>query len=388
MQDDELNVPYAVLSEHFTGICGLSFSKDGRWLCSVGDIHDGSVLLWSVGATKSAPTRLYARNKCNSYIHDITWIGNELIVTVGTRHVKVWRPDPLYPPLSPSKGKPRSEPTDSPLTPRSSKALSGRNALLGSLLDSCFTSVIALAGSTAVVASNRGEICLLDTSLSTQTLSVLHVFDGSISCMAVTKASEVWIGILKHNAGTVHRLSLEVAENTNDLQRKEGCNGCRATEELRISPGPVAMGFIHDNIICLDSERTIQAFGTCDHGTELDSAPRKRFWCHRGPVMGVCRGEAEPLSIVTWDSTGLVCSWSLPDGEHLSSHLVKLNSVSEAEGPNELRVLRFIKAFYNPPHKQMTVEGQEDFKNKVSLAVCGDKHGILKLVFSLLLSTW
>lgn len=146
--DAPLDTPLTTLNEHSNfGIRSVAFSADSRWLCSLGNINDGFIFLWSI--SKNGSARLHASNKCVSSVQEIAWMGTS-VISVGTRHVKVWRHDPE--PASPTKG--RSElikgyeiPPASPVP----KAFSGRNCILGSLIDAVFTSVVAISQSKAIL---------------------------------------------------------------------------------------------------------------------------------------------------------------------------------------------------------------------------------------------
>ncbi|KAF3033687.1 hypothetical protein E8E12_003404 [Didymella heteroderae] len=69
--DAPSDTPLTSLIEHQYGVNCVAFSPDSRYLASIGTAQDGFL------------------NKCVSNINRMTWMGNKLI-TVGTRHVKVW----------------------------------------------------------------------------------------------------------------------------------------------------------------------------------------------------------------------------------------------------------------------------------------------------------
>ena len=91
-------------------------------------------------------------------MQDVTFIGSS-IVTVGVRHVRVWRFDAKVA-SSPSKPRRRMSITE-PITPTSTaiKTLVGRNCLLGALLEAkSFICVIPVSSSKALTCTDRYAI--------------------------------------------------------------------------------------------------------------------------------------------------------------------------------------------------------------------------------------
>ena len=84
-ESDADEKPIAIAAEHSHAVKHLSFSPDGRFLVSVGDLHDGSIILWSIGL-RNGVLKLYASNRCTSIINDIAWMGSTSVITVGTRY--------------------------------------------------------------------------------------------------------------------------------------------------------------------------------------------------------------------------------------------------------------------------------------------------------------
>ena len=378
MADEEPPTPFAILFEHTTGVRGLKFSSDGQWLCSIGDVHDGSILLWAINGLKASQVRLHARNKCNSYVNDLVWMGND-IVTVGTRHIKIWRPDLTSVPRSPIKAKWRSETIDSPsiLNP-ALRALPGRNTLLGPLLDSCFTSVVALSDCKAAVASDRGQVCLLDTSSGSPSFSDIETFEDPVTCMCATGGSELWVGV-SGVPGKIHRLELNESGGSWAPSTLRSPARRRSDPKIEGLLDPVAIGIIHNQVLVVDSERTVQVFGQ-EKTLRLRDKPRRRFWAHSGSIMGICSPPGPVnYSFVTWDSTGHVISWRLPSGQYFSSRRVELEQLVDQEEPNELRVLRFIEGIEDQAALEDSVDDDPLAASRYS-AVCGDRYGIVTLL--------
>src|SRR5271169_665927 len=81
--------PLVILNEHTFGVSAVAFSPDARYLASIGAPNDGFLYVWSIN-TRTGAARLHSSNKCTSFIRGMVWMGGS-IITVGTRHVKVWR---------------------------------------------------------------------------------------------------------------------------------------------------------------------------------------------------------------------------------------------------------------------------------------------------------
>ena len=332
-----------------------------------------------MGGPKSSLVKLYARNKCSSSVNDLAWMGQD-IVTVGVRQVKVWRPDYTSAPRSPAKVKLRLDGTDSPSAMGSSfRALPGRNTLLGPLLDSSFTAVVALSKFKAVVATDRGEICLLDNSQSTQAFSILKTIRNAISCMTATGPSEMWVGVHGIQGGEIHRIHLDL-DSCEPLARYEDSNSPSLRKGATNLPQPVALGVIRNRIVSLNSARNLQVFGVEQGMIELRQQPYKCWIGHSGPVMGILRSHTVQSGFTTWDSAGLVISRSLPEGRYLCSREIELDTPADAEQPNELRVLKFARTVEEQTAGAIDSDVARPATSATQLFVCGDRYGMIKSV--------
>ena len=349
--------PYSILSEHTSGVRCLKFSADSRWLCSIGDIHDGFIFLWSI-STKTGVPSLFLSNKCTSFVHDMTWMGNS-IITVGTRHVKVWKPD-LTTTSSPSKGKARFDLNESnaPTSP-SSKTLGGRNTLLGTMLDATFTCVVSISDSVALLSSDRGDICVLDDTDGSQRLSRVMKVQHGIKSMAVDCAKEViWIG--GSNAEML-RLPFQAARSMNNLKAEDN----RIITKPALTSSPLAFGIVGEKVLMVDSEHDIRFFDFLEENQQLlIEASAMRLRSHTNAVLGVnvtFTQESEAAGFFTWDSTGTAIFWSM-EGRYQSSLRVPLDQLPAFED-NEVNELKVMRA----------IVGGSSF-------ISGDKYGILRSV--------
>lgn len=153
----EADVPVSILSEHTFGVRAVAFSPDSRWLATLGDINDGFLFVWSVNP-KTGAARLHLTNKCTASVLDMTWCGNSLI-TVGIRHVKVWRIEEIS--STPNVKQNRYYPEKSVSASPTPKTLPGRNCRLGDLMGSTFTCIKPISASEAILCTSVGDVCLL-----------------------------------------------------------------------------------------------------------------------------------------------------------------------------------------------------------------------------------
>ena len=66
------DVPLSILSDHSFGVSSVTFSDDSRWLCTLGNSHDGFILIYSINA-KTGSARLHSSNKCSN-VSRVTWM--------------------------------------------------------------------------------------------------------------------------------------------------------------------------------------------------------------------------------------------------------------------------------------------------------------------------
>ena len=337
------NEPLANISEHAVGVRCIAFSKDSRWLCTVGDLHDGFIHLWSINP-KTGSARLHSSNKCISIVHDIAWMGCN-IITVGTRHVKVWRLDPSAP-SSPSKSKNRLESIEPVLPPSPGpRTLPGRNCLLGPLLDATFICVAATSDSKAVSGTERGALCVLDDSDRMQRLYQVSLLDFSIRCMAVDcSTAQLWVAGSDMAIRTVSISNL-IQPGVNSTQSRSSSISMDSVVSFPESSSAImALGCIEKFLIAVDSTRSVRIYNRAGeeighHGTSAPAYAR----AHAGAVLGVDSLPASNLQqsdFFTWSSDGAVIFWS-KEGTSKVSMNVHLEPFSFGEGAerNELTVI-------------------------------------------------
>jgi WD40 repeat protein len=341
------DTPVSVLRDHTFGIRCVAFSPDGRWLCSIGDLHDGSVFLWSVNSRTGA-AKLYASSRCNSVVHDLAWLDNTGFVTVGIRHVKLWRVDQIAP-NSPSKGRfSRTENAEFSPPNSSTKLLPGRNCLLGSLLDANFTCITPVGERKALIGTDRGELCVVDYSENAQRLYHASSFEFGIRCIAVNQITgKAWVAGSRMSISSVLLSSLEASPDSSLTRQPR--RGSTVSTDSRTSSSDVnviALGVVRDNLVAIDSKHQIRMLQA---GDEQDVDLERNFHqinCHSSSVMGVIletdsETSENSMKFSTFASNGEVLSW-IGTGHLTSSRTIQLDQPRTEPGEelNELKVLK------------------------------------------------
>ncbi|KAH3671842.1 hypothetical protein OGAPHI_000028 [Ogataea philodendri] len=128
--------PIHIIQEHQFGINSLCFSSDSKKLCSLGLVNDGFLIVWKFVNKRFV---FAGSNKCSSIVNKLFW-HDDYIITLGLRHIKVWREDSV----------------------RTSTILKGRNVLLKNFLNSSFIDIDCLNFSELLVASDQGDLGLMN----------------------------------------------------------------------------------------------------------------------------------------------------------------------------------------------------------------------------------
>lgn len=172
MAPDSARIPLLMLSEHRFGIKRLAFSTCGKYLASLGNTNDGFLHIWQLTLRENGAAHLNSSNKCLSTIHDMKWLPDcNIIITAGIRHLRVWRlPD----------NEDRHSKTN---------ILNSRNVILGPFNNSNFVSIAPISSKFAVVATDRGEICLLTFSMNSNNTNNNSNEDLSVSMTSISSLS-------------------------------------------------------------------------------------------------------------------------------------------------------------------------------------------------------
>ncbi|KAL4741573.1 quinon protein alcohol dehydrogenase-like superfamily [Aspergillus similis] len=335
-KDAPSDVPLTILTEHSFGVRALAWSPNSQYLATLGDVNDGFLFVWSIGL-KNGSAKLHSTNKCTTVVRDMTWLGQALI-TVGVRHVKVWRL-PETRPVSPSKS--RSNTGDAPnLT--MPKALSGRNCVLHTLADSTFTSVVGISDSEAVVGTDMGALCLIDDNDGTAKLTLIQYMGFSITSLtADSDRACIWIG---GRGRRMRRLSFESLRPSSNLPSPRTLN--RLSAEIKSKePAITCIGSLSSHLVTVDGTKAINIYPV----EKLKDEDEQCNWgvtmpAHRDSVLGV-----GPLrtpnhlgaDFFTWSCRGVVKFWST-QGKCRDSRtiLVEPSAGGDDDTANELKILR------------------------------------------------
>ena len=287
----------------------------------------------------------------------------ESVVSVGLRHVKVWRAE-SSPRSSPLKV--RLEHDEKSMTPNAGpgpKTLNGRNCLLGTLLDATFTCVAAISDHQAIVCTAQGDVCLLDDTHKLQKISKVAKVPFSISAVYYQKIkSLIWVG-----GGRCYLKSFPVrllthSDPKKDVGRVQHDLGS-VRPESRDGCSLVAIGAIRHSLVVIDSERHI-GFRSIVNGSP-SGKDQKTLPAHDRAVLGTC-----PLSrqstwfnsdFLTYSANGVVLYW-LNSGVCVGRCQISMDQslASDTTDLNELKALAV-----SPLH---------------DLLVTGDKKGVIRCV--------
>ena len=331
------DTPTTSLHEHTFGVRCMAFSNDSRWLCSVGDLHDGFIYMWSINA-KTGTARLHSSNKCITPIQGIAWIGNS-VTTIGTRYVKVWRLERAAL-TSPSKPKTKLDHLESgkPSSP-GPKMLSGRNSLLGPLLDLDFTCIVAISDSKAILGTDQGEVCLLDDENYAQSLSKIYQVDLNITCITSNPpGTTLWLG---GKEGGIDVLSLDekgLATSLMPSERPSLKSSPVESSDCVQQPGILAMATFQARLVAVDSKRVLSIRNLS--GQNIAAAVD----AHDSAVLGVStlhQPNDQSSMFFTWSASGFVKFWTL-EGACKATLEIPLNrpNTDSKSDLNELKIVR------------------------------------------------
>ena len=288
--------------------------------------------------------RLYASNKCVSNVQEIVWMGNS-VISVGTRHVKVWRLDQTES-VSPTKSRPDLiKGLEIPPSSAAPKAFAGRNCLLGSLIDAVFTSAVAISQDKAILCTEQGDICLLDDTDQEQRLEKVAQVDFSVFCVSVGTSRDCIIV-----AGSEGRIKvipiqdLEKFETDLDMINNSSSTS-RTTFDAGGPPDILAIGSLSmGRLFTVDRNHTM-CIKKAEKVEEQD--PRtilKQIDAHDTAVLGVSalqQPNKYSADFFTWASQGTALFWKL-DGTctHRLEIPLDQEATPEIGDVNELKVLR------------------------------------------------
>lgn len=346
LQDSSSDAPLVSISEHAFGVNAVAWSPDSRFLASLGSANDGFLYIWRVDP-RSGQTRLFQQNRCTSYIKDMVWMGNNLI-TLGVRHVKFWKiEDGLSSPT-----KPKYLGDLAPSTPTSQKTLPGRNVLLGAMLEATF-SCAAVDGNRLLMCTEAGDVCIMDDD--DRQMKVLKVLNLNFSIATIKiKDNVAYVGGKDGNFATL------------DVTAVMDGNEDAVLTTTDPSAGIVAMGFLSDNLVTIDSKSSIDIWNP-DYlpGQEAKSHAHIPMAGHGEPVAGVHRLQRPnkaDASFLTFSGSGNVSYWDMEGRVKLSLEV---------------------------PFEAVEIDSYTELSNQIvcakaarhgKLVITGDRLGVLKVI--------
>jgi len=350
LQEASSDIPLVSISEHTFGVRAVSWSPDGKYLASLGSANDGFLYLWKVDSRTGA-MKLFQQNRCTSFVKHMVWMGPSLI-TLGVRHVKLWRVDDTAE-NSLSKQKLQGDSTAGsssapasfssasaasasaatssvssasstvvgtaaaaaaaasssmtaapPSQPPQKQPLQGRNILLGSMLEATFCCALPISDEKAIICSETGAVCLLEDTGKQPKFAKLLDLSFPISCLSM-RGENVYIG---GKDGQLACISLEsILAGTPEPTIRTS----------QMVPGFMAMGFLADHLVTIDSKRSIDIWSPdamLASSQDDSSTTRIPIPGLGDPVVGIQRLAASNslgASFFTWSSAGRVTVWDM-----------------------------------------------------------------------------
>ncbi|KAK4162203.1 WD40-repeat-containing domain protein [Cladorrhinum sp. PSN259] len=350
LQEPSSDIPLVAISEHTFGVKAVAWSPDTKFLASLGAANDGFVFLWKIDPRTGA-AKLFQQNRCTSHVKGMVWMGSNLI-TLGVRHVKVWR---VEEPSMSSPAKPKFlGDTSAAAASQAQKPLQGRNILLGSLLDATFCCALAIGDDKAIICSETGSVCLLDdTNKQTKLVKVLDL-GFNVTCISM-RNDNVYIG--GKDDGDFALVSLEsiLSGNPDPTIRSS-----------HTSDGFVAMGFLADNLVTIDTKQSIDVWSPdFMPETAVDENRHIPIPGAGDPIVGIQR--LSPLNqhgaaFFTWCGSGKIIIWDM-EGVVKSVFHIPIEQISMNNDPDQPNQVVVVRA---------TTDG--------NLFVAGDKLGVLRIV--------
>ena len=276
------------------------------------------------------------------------------VITVGTRHVKVWRLEPVTP-ASPIKNRNHlTKVLDGPSSNSSPKTFSGRNCLLGPFVDSKFTCVAALSDCTALLCTEHGDICRLDDTDQRQRLERVAKATFRVLCISVDQ--EKGLVLLGGRDGQTQAIPLHrLIKYESGLVSSEGSPS--PSPRLTINPMSrldhcadiLAVGSLRDHLIFVDANHQILIVKPDTASSSASNCSyEKRISAHESAVLGIGimpQPNKQEADFMTWSSQGTALFWTMigicRDRLVISLEPSPLSTDGDA---NELKLLRATNA--------------------------------------------
>lgn len=246
---------------------------------------------------------------------------------VGTRHVKVWRVEKATL-SSPSKRVAMNEAIYAPASP--SRALSGRNCVLGALLHRTFTAVTALDDTRAVLCSDQGDVCLLEDDDAPPSIRKVAEAGFEINAVARTFDDTIFVG-----GQHLKRYDLKELLNAGIKPDSESTVEKRSAENVLDCANVMVLSTVGGHVVTVDSDKTIQLLRLQNDHTSWsqDLCSARRLPSHRSAVQGVqqlCSPNLPGVSFLTFSAEGTFLFWTA-GGTLISQMKAEVDQVSTFE---------------------------------------------------------
>lgn len=284
-------------------------------------------------------------------------MGNKL-VTIGTRHVKIWRVEQSNP-STPSR---QNDLLQSITTP-DHKTLLGRNCVLGDLLEATFTTIVPLDSSRAILCSDKGTICLLTDYDGQQRFFKLRDVPFAVTAAILASKSQL---LIAGDTGELQSMDIENLDHSKSSWRSHLKSRApfpifQVSKSAQMQP-IIAFAALSNLIATLDCRGVIRLmrFGS---STDQPSswACVYKLPAHGGPVLGVRALDDDnelKASFFTWTGDGTVMFWDA-EARCRKTITIDIEQLTSEDGvQNELKVAKYWSS-----------------RNCI---VSGDKYGIMR----------
>ncbi|CDK25534.1 unnamed protein product [Kuraishia capsulata CBS 1993] len=228
LASDATTRPVIIIQEHQFGINSLCFSPDSTKLCSLGLMNDGFLNIWKIKLEGSAKTlTFWGSNKCSSVVNKVLW-HESWIITLGLRHIKVWK-------------------IVDDETNYSNTIIKGRNVLLRNFLNSSFIDAAFLNFHQAYVFTDQGELATL--SLNDEPMHVTKVGEVSHAVNKILIDSETDELILAGSGFDTLPIDTLIPQGVLDIDSVEIKPSPSSPTKIVPRTGVLAMQFLGSNKI-------------------------------------------------------------------------------------------------------------------------------------------
>ena len=231
------------------------------------------------------------------------------LITVGTRHVKIWRVG-RTPNSSPSKRFTQSDATLTLASPTKTSAIAGRNCVLGDLLHRNFTALVAISSEMIIICTDQGEVCLLEDSEDSPSITLVAHVDFPIESATLFSDTHIVFG-----GAEVRKMRVSDLLSVGGLKAHDVPQSCAPFLPVMGQAQILALGSLATALVTVDSHRAIQ-FVAAPRDCEADDAKSSdllhRLQSHNGPIQGLQTLQMEQypgVAFMTYSSNGMILFW-------------------------------------------------------------------------------